>query len=193
MNVQAKMDSVFENEWIRSPRVKRAYEFASMAHGSIQQLRKYTGEPYITHPLEVAAIVASVEHTEEMIIAALLHDVVEDTPVTLRQVEDEFGATVAEYVGWLTDVSKPSDGNRATRKGIDRNHTRQAPACVKTVKLGDLISNTSTIVLYDPAFAKTYLPEKALVLEVLKEGDPLLWNQAYTLLQEGLEVVKAAT
>lgn len=83
----------------------RAHAFATDAHGDIDQRRKYTGEPYIVHPIAVAELVRSVPHTPEMIAAALLHDVVEDTPVTIEGIETEFGARVAELVGWLTDVS----------------------------------------------------------------------------------------
>jgi len=57
--------------------------------------------------------------TVEQEAAALLHDVVEDTEVTIEQVEETFGHKIAELVGWLTDVSKPSDGKRAVRKEID--------------------------------------------------------------------------
>jgi len=89
----------------------RARAFATAAHAAVKQLRKYTGEPYIVHPAAVAEIVKSVRHTPEMIAAAWLHDVVEDTGVTLEAIESEFGADVTSLVFWLTDQSKPSDGN----------------------------------------------------------------------------------
>lgn len=57
---------------------ERAREFATEAHKSIDQRRKYTNQPYIVHPLTVAELVRTVPHTEEMIAAALLHDVVEE-------------------------------------------------------------------------------------------------------------------
>src|SRR5688572_2066454 len=94
----------------------RARGFAERAHAAIGQRRKYTGEPYIVHPIAVAELVRSVPHTPEMIAAALLHDVVEDTPVTLAQIEAEFGPVVADLVDWLTDVSRPADGKRQVRK-----------------------------------------------------------------------------
>lgn len=159
--------------------VQKAQIFAIAAHAAVQQKRKYTGEPYIVHPAEVARIVAEVEgSTEDMVAAAWLHDVVEDTGVTLTDINLNFGADIAALVGWLTDVSKPEDGNRKTRKAIDREHTAQAPAEAQTIKLADLISNSKSIMQYDPDFAVTYLAEKKLLLEVLTKGDPGLHAEA---------------
>jgi (p)ppGpp synthase/HD superfamily hydrolase len=157
---------------------RRAREFATRAHASIDQRRKYTNEPYIVHPVAVAEIVRSVPHTVEMIAAAYLHDVVEDTPATIAEIENEFGRSVAELVGWLTDVSVPSDGNRAARKAKDLAHTAAAPAQAKTIKLADLIDNTRTIERHDPGFWRVYRVEKIRLLEVLKEGDATLWKRA---------------
>lgn len=158
----------------------RARFFAEAAHASINHIRKYTGEPYINHPATVVELVRSVPHTEAMLAAAWLHDTVEDTPVTLEDIEREFGAEVAALVEQLTDASKPSDGNRDQRKTIDRLHTAQACPEAKTIKLADLIDNTRSIVERDPNFAKVYLSEKALLLEVLRDGDPVLWAMAAT-------------
>ena len=159
--------------------VERARVFATAAHAAVKQVRKYTFEPYIVHPTEVAAIVAAVEGaTNEMIAAAYLHDTVEDTGVTIETIEAEFGSEVAELVGWLTDVSKPEDGNRALRKAIDRAHTAQAPASAQTVKLADLISNSRSIMEHDPKFAVIYLEEKRALLEVMTKGDPELMMEA---------------
>jgi len=144
-------------------------KFATKAHGS--QKRKYTGEPYIVHPIAVSEIVKTVPHTDEMVAAALLHDVVEDTPVTIKEIETKFGTKVAELVGWLTDISRPEDGNRKTRKSIDRSHSADAPAEAQTIKLADLIDNTKSIERYDPSFYKVYKQEKIALLDVLTKGD----------------------
>ena len=154
--------------------VERARVFATAAHAAVAQLRKYTNEPYIIHPAEVASIVRSVPHTDEMVAAAWLHDVVEDTGVTIETIREEFGTEVADLVGGLTDVSRPEQGNRATRKAIDRAHTAMAPAEAQTIKLADLISNTRSILEHDQKFAKTYLEEKRLLLEVMTKGDATL-------------------
>ena len=158
--------------------VERARVFATAAHAAVAQLRKYTGEPYIVHPAEVVSIVRSVPHTEAMLAAAWLHDVVEDTGVTLETVRAEFGDEVATLVGWLTDVSRPDHGNRATRKAVDRAHSAAAPAEAQTVKLADLISNTRSIMAHDEKFAKTYLEEKRLLLAVMHKADRTLFAEA---------------
>lgn len=158
--------------------VERARVFATAAHAAVAQLRKYTNEPYIVHPAEVVSIVRSVPHTPEMLAAAWLHDTVEDTGVTLETVRAEFGDTVAELVGWLTDVSRPDHGNRAARKAVDRAHSAAAPAEAQTVKLADLISNTRSILEHDEKFARTYLEEKRLLLEVMTKGDLMLLAEA---------------
>jgi len=158
--------------------VERARMFATAAHAAVGQLRKYTFEPYIVHPSEVAGIVAEVGGTPEMIAAAWLHDTVEDTGVTSELIRKEFGDEVAMLVGWLTDVSRPDHGNRAARKAVDRAHTAAAPAAAQTIKLADLICNTKSIVAHDPKFAVTYLAEKRQLLEVMTKGDPALRARA---------------
>ena len=133
---------------------------------------------------EVANIVASVPHTNEMLAAAWLHDTVEDTGVTILDIQIEFGNEVAALVSWLTDVSTPEQGNRAVRKAVDREHTAMAPAAAQTVKLADLISNSRSIMAHDPAFAKIYLEEKRMLLEVLTRGDATLMAQARRIVGE---------
>jgi (p)ppGpp synthase/HD superfamily hydrolase len=119
-----------------------------------------------------------------MLAAAWLHDVVEDTGVTIEVIRAEFGEDIAELVGWLTDVSRPEQGNRATRKAIDRAHTAMAPADAQSIKLADLISNCTSIVEHDADFAKTYLEEKRLLLEVLTKGDKVLLEQARSIVSK---------
>lgn len=161
-----------------------ARNFAEVAHASINHQRKYTGEPYITHPAAVVDLVRSVPHTEAMLAAAWLHDTVEDTPVTLVDIEREFGSEVADLVESLTDVSRPQDGNRRVRKAIDREHTAQASAEAKTIKLADLIDNSRSILEYDPGFARVYLVEKVALLEALREGDKTLLDMAQRIVVE---------
>jgi hypothetical protein len=89
-----------------------------------------------------------------------------------------FGTDIATLVGWLTDVSKPEDGPRWYRKKLDREHTAAAPAEAQTIKLADLISNTKSIMAHDPKFAKVYLEEKRLLLDVMTRGDAGLMAEA---------------
>lgn len=165
----------------------RAARFAAGAHARVGQRRKYTGEPYIVHPKEVAALVATVSEDQEMIAAAWLHDTVEDTDVELEDIFREFGAGVAELVSDLTDVSRKEDGNRKVRKEIDRLHTARASKRAKTIKLADLISNTRSIVARDENFARVYLAEKKRLLEVLKEGSAVLYGNAIALYEESIQ------
>lgn len=161
---------------------KRARLWEIKWHGD--QKRRYTNEPYWRHPEAVAAIVKSVPHTEAMVAAAYLHDVIEDTPCTERELRAEFGDPVADLVMWLTDVSRPSDGNREARKAIDREHIAAAPREAKTIKLADLIDNSHSITKYDRDFARVYLREKRLLLdEALREGDPELWSKADSIVR----------
>jgi (p)ppGpp synthase/HD superfamily hydrolase len=170
----------------------KAQAFCIAAHSAIGQVRKYSGEPYWLHPWEVAQIVY--EHSSGsnagMLCAAFLHDVVEDTQVNISTIEEQFGPYVASLVADLTDVSKPEDGNRATRKGIDREHTANASPDAKTIKLADLISNTKDILTNDLEFARVYIPEKRALLEVLKEGDPALYEMANALVTEAEKILK---
>lgn len=167
--------------------VDKARRYASKAHASIDQRRKYTHDPYIVHPEAVVNIVSSVPHTETMLAAAWLHDTVEDTPTTLEDIASHFGDEVAELVSQLTNVSCDMQGDRIERKNLDRRHSAKASAAAKTIKLADLIDNLRSLITYDPDFAKTYLVEKRLLLEVLKEGDATLWQQAEHIINEGLQ------
>ncbi len=83
--------------------IKKAYEFAKEKHGN--QVRK-SGEPYLIHPINVAYILSTLELDDETICAALLHDVVEDTPATNEDLINEFGQAVADMVSGVTKLSK---------------------------------------------------------------------------------------
>ena len=158
--------------------VKQAREFATVAHQRINHRRKYTKQPYEVHLKSVAHIVATVTDDEEMIAAAWLHDTVEDTAATHYDIEQQFGKGVHDLVYALTDISKQGDGNRATRKGIDRTHLSGASVRAKSVKLADLIDNLRDICKHDAKFAKVYLQEMSALLEVLGEGDETLLRRA---------------
>ena len=173
--------------------VTRAREFATIAHQRIDHQRKYSKQPYHVHLEAVAELVASVSDDEEMIAAAWLHDTVEDTPATLDDIEEHFGESVAQLVEELSDISKPSDGNRAQRKAIDRMHSARASARAKTVKLADLIDNCMDIVRHDERFARIYLVEMGALLEVLTEGDPTLLVKARALHEQYARKLGVAT
>jgi len=164
--------------------INHARAFCKAAHLAVGQVRKYTGEPYHTHPFAVAAIVEEVGGSVEMICAALLHDVVEDTQVTLEDLDAEFGMTIANLVFWLTDLQTHASGNRATRKVFECYKLSQAPAEAQTIKLADLIHNSESIFQHDPKFARVYLKEKRAILEVMLGGDPTLYTRAWEIVNQ---------
>lgn len=98
--------------FLRIPRVAEAFEFCVVAHRE----QRYGARPYYTHPLEVAETVANgpfaTQATEDEIIAALLHDVVEDTDFDLTDISERFGDNVAQIVELVTkDRSLSYEGN----------------------------------------------------------------------------------
>ena len=156
-------------------RTQPALTYATAAHAAIGQRRKYTDQPYIVHPIRVADIVDLYGGTDEMIMAAYLHDVVEDTAVSIADILDMFGTDVARIVDGLTDVSVPEDGNRAVRKAIDRVHSADASYEAQFVKCADMIDNAADIGDNDPSFNVVYRKEMAALLEVLDKvkDDPI--------------------
>ena len=153
--------------------IERAKTFAYAAHSAVGQLRKYTNEHYFTHVAEVANLVYNFGGTNEMIAAAYLHDVVEDTEVTIEQIEEHFGNSVAYLVSMVTEVSTKVDGNRATRKLKDAMHYANGSRESQTIKLCDIISNVGSIAQHDPEFAKVYIAEKQQILDLLTKADPI--------------------
>lgn len=169
--------------------VQRARQYATEAHQRIDHHRKYSHQPYQVHLKAVAELVSRVRADPEMIAAAWLHDVVEDTPATFNDLEREFGQAVAGLVAELTDVSKPSDGNRAARKAMDRDHAARASARAMTIKLADLIDNCRDICKHDPRFAHVYVREKSLLLQVLTGGDAKLYALAQRTLRQCMDAL----
>lgn len=166
---------------------EQARRYATTAHAEMGQRRKYTDEPYIVHPAAVVELVRSVTDNEVMLAAAWLHDTVEDTPTTLQDIESHFGEPVALLVSMLTDNAQPNARNRAARKIAHFRHTADAAPEAQTIKLADIIDNTQSIVRYDPHFARVYLVEKQIQINLLKQGDARLWRQASAVITSGIE------
>lgn len=165
-----------------------AIQFAFHVHRDHK--RKYTGNPYTDHLAEVAGITAAVAFKPSFsgdpataIAVAWLHDCVEDVDVSIPELGARFGEEVAEGVWWLSDLET---GNRATRKRLSRERLARAPGWVQTIKVADLISNTSSIVQHDPDFARVYLAEKRALLEVLTEADAELLEIAHSISSQSI-------
>lgn len=122
----------------------KAVKLAVEAHSGTE--RRCKGFPYIIHPMEAVAIVATMTNDQEMLAAAFLHDVVEDTDVTLEQIRELFGDRVAELVRHET---APLDENLTwrERKTLQVEQLAAAPHDSKIVALGDKLSNMSGIAL----------------------------------------------
>jgi guanosine-3',5'-bis(diphosphate) 3'-pyrophosphohydrolase len=170
--------------------IHQAIGFAACAHR--HQKRKYTGEPYFNHCVAVARLVAASGADVSVIIAAVLHDTIEDTDVTLADVIDHFGMQVAALVMEVTSPSSDLDGGRDARHHINLAHLRKASPDACNIKLADIIDNTSTIHERDALFAITYLNEKWDVMEALPHGNTALRERVRTQLNDNLIAAKRA-
>ena len=126
-------------------KITKAYKFAEKAHGD---QRRVSGIPYILHPTSVACILAELGMDTDAICAALLHDVVEDTPTTLEEVEKLFGADVAKLIDGVTKISKIAFSSREQRQAENIRKMLIAMANdirVIIIKLADRLHNMRTI------------------------------------------------
>ncbi|CAM3776103.1 MULTISPECIES: RelA/SpoT family protein [Paenibacillus] len=134
--------------YIKEPdllRIREAYEFAEQAHHG--QVRK-SGEPYILHPLAVADIVVNMQMDTLSIIAALLHDVVEDTTVSLDEIRERFGDTCAMLVDGLTKLERIQF--RSKEEQQNENYRKMFIAMARdirviVIKLADRLHNMRTL------------------------------------------------
>ncbi len=134
--------------YIKEPdlsRIREAYEFAEQAHHG--QVRK-SGEPYILHPLAVAEIVVGLMMDTTSIVAALLHDVVEDTTVSLEEIRDKFGDACAMLVDGLTKLERIQF--RSKEEQQNENYRKMFIAMAQdirviVIKLADRLHNMRTL------------------------------------------------
>lgn len=179
--------SMISIKLLENPRIRLAVVTATQHHNG--QFRKYSNIPYISHPLSVASLVARYTADEDVIIAAILHDVVEDTKMTLGQVFHMFGSQVAYYVHYVTEVADKSCGPRAFRVKLNREHFAAGPAESQLIKIADTIHNISDLDKSpDVKFAKLYTLEKlgtvdalSLAPNCLRVNAVLVLNSLYQL------------
>ena len=169
-------------------------DYADNAHGT--QMRKYTPERYIVHPIRVMETCRQYDPRLPILAAALLHDVLEDTPVT-REEMSSFLHTVMdaadaektlELVIELTDVYVKEaypQWNRRVRKDRETERIAFTSADSQTIKYADIIDNCREIAKHDRGFAPRFLKECLANLKVADKGNPELYRQA-------LEMVKGA-
>jgi guanosine-3',5'-bis(diphosphate) 3'-pyrophosphohydrolase len=167
--------------------LEKIKNFADIAHGD--QKRKYTPERYIVHPVRVMQICR--EHTNELplLAAALLHDVLEDTPTTQNEIKEHLITLMdinqANYslklIIELTDVYTKDNypkWNRRKRKTAEAIRIEKTSADSQTVKYADIIDNCIEIINYDADFANVFLRECKAILKKIPKGNKQLYERA---------------
>lgn len=156
------MKTIFQHR-----RVIQALDFAIRAHDG--QHRKDNETLYITHPIGVAALVSEYGGNVDQVIAAILHDTVEDCETTIDDVERVFGSVVSTMVDDLTNISKQDrpELNRAARKELDAQRLATVSLESQLVKLCDIYYNISDLVGLEPGFRIKFLKEKKLQTQIM--------------------------
>lgn len=156
--------------------VTEAIDFAQAGHGD--QVRP-TGVPYIEHLLEAleALVVGAGVTDPDVLSAAVLHDVVEDTPVSNGELAERFGPRVAELVGWVT-IPEPGPGeDRAAAKRASLSRLAAAPRDAILVKLADRLSNVQTLENLGRDRQRAYYAQTVRYIVPLAATDP--WFAAW--------------
>ena len=165
--------------------IERAYESAAYWH---RDQKRRSGDPYITHPLAVATILAELGMNTETICAALLHDTVEDTPYTLTELRGEFGEDVAALVDGVTKLDKVKYGESAEAETVRKMVVAMSRDIrVLVIKLADRLHNMRTL---------RYLPrekQERKSREVLEIFAPLAHRLGMTKVKWELEDLAFAT
>jgi (p)ppGpp synthase/HD superfamily hydrolase len=160
----------------RSPLVRAAYETASVAHDG--QVRNGSGGlPYIEHPAAVAARLEQHGYDDEVIAAALLHDVVEDSGTTVEDLREEFGDRVAGLVAALSDDESIADYRK--RKDEHRARVRRFDGDAFAIYGSDKLTNSSTLRLALEREGDAVREEFKVPLEMKLE----VWEEDATMLR----------
>jgi guanosine-3',5'-bis(diphosphate) 3'-pyrophosphohydrolase len=178
------------------PLVDKALTVATTAHAAIDQRRKYDGAPYIGHPVMVAKIALLAGASPDMVAAALLHDVVEDTQVTEADLRALFPDTVVDLVIELTEPDDPDHWAkspygkrpvRSIRRALEAERRVGVSMGAQTLTVCDAIANAHDIVgKADDAFARVYITELKTRVEKLARANALLKARALRLFEEQL-------
>ncbi len=159
--------------------IRAAKDMATKAHQG--QFRKgRLREPYIRHPEEVAELIKEAGGTAIEIAASYLHDVVEDTAITLYEIRQYCGDDVGDLVEELTDPSDIEHGSVLERKKLQASQYEDASSSAKRVKLGDQISNLRSLQRDPPPWTpknkREYVHGAHLVAVKCRDASPYLWK-----------------
>lgn len=170
--------------------------FADEAHG--EQLRKYSPERYIAHPIRVMETCKNYGSSLAVLSAALLHDVLEDTETHADEILEFLQMLLSpsearktlKLVVELTDVytkeNYPS-WNRDKRKTMETKRLSKVSAAAQTIKYADILDNCREIIVHDPDFANRYLKECRSILNAADKGNRELRKRALDLVNGELK------
>ncbi len=172
-------------------KIQKVKELATKLHGD--QKRKYTGEDYVNHTFSVADIVKEHGGDDNMVMAAILHDVLEDTNTSKEEllhlmmaiVEPNDAMDIVRLVKELTDVYTHEDYpdiNRRGRKELEAIRMGKISPRAQTIKYADLLDNSQDILKNDPKFGKVYIGEKETILKYMNKGDKNLYKKCLSVL-----------
>ena len=168
-------------------RTTDAIEFALQAHQG--QIRK-DGRPYIIHPLSVGMILQGAGYSEDVVIAGILHDIIEDTEFTKADIEQKFGASVANMVASVTEDFSIEDWN--TRMDTYIETIKNSSDEVKAISLADRLDNRRHLLLgieQDPDFWNKFKPKPEQIIEKTEKILEITSNINNEIIEELKEIV----
>lgn len=160
-------------------KVTKAIEFAAVAHDGME--RKKDKTPYILHPLEAAVIVGTMTEDRDVISAAVLHDVVEDTDITIEEIEEKFGPRVRFLVESETEDKRANLPPEETWRIRKEESLRELASCGDTdvlmLWLGDKLANMRS-------FYRIWKTEGDSMWQTFNQKDPLMQKWYYSTIAE---------
>ena len=175
--------------------LEKIITFADHAHGD--QRRKYTPDRYIVHPIRVMETCRKYTDDVTILAGALLHDVLEDTPVQKEEIRQFLLGVLTpqqtektlRMVVELTDVYVKGNYpglNRKTRKAKELERLKKTSPASQTIKYADILDNSMEIAVHDPEFASVYLRESQTILRHLTKGNGDLHAEVMRVVEEAI-------
>lgn len=167
--------------------IQHVINYSKTAHKA--QLRKYTNDPYIRHPISVARMVSNLQGSLEMVLASILHDVIEDTHISSDELFEFLDTTEGithkeaikthNMVVELTDVYTKKNYphlNRKARKELEATRLGNISEEAKIIKKCDIHDNKISIMQHDPGFYKVFAEETSKALECMGYNDKVSFD-----------------